>query len=39
LDRAAADDPAAPLKLRLAARQLDHSAKLLRQLLTRRGWQ
>jgi hypothetical protein len=39
LDRASADDPAAPLKLRLAARQLDHSAKLLRQLLVRRGWQ
>jgi ParB family transcriptional regulator, chromosome partitioning protein len=38
LDRAAADDPAAPLKLRLASRQLDHVAKLLQQLLAKRGW-
>ena len=38
LDRAAQDDPAAPLKLRLAARQLEHASKLLGQLLTRRGW-
>jgi hypothetical protein len=38
LDRAAADDPAAPLKLRLAARQLEHAGKLLNQLLARRGW-
>jgi ParB family chromosome partitioning protein len=38
LDRAAAEDPAAPLKLRLASRQLDHVAKLLQQLLGKRGW-
>jgi ParB family chromosome partitioning protein len=38
LDRAAGDDPAAPLKLRLASRQLEHTAKLLTQLLGRRGW-
>lgn len=38
LDRAAEDDPAAPLKLRLASRQLDHTARLLRGLLQRRGW-
>jgi ParB family chromosome partitioning protein len=38
VDRAADDDPAAPLKLRLAARQLEHTSKLLGQLLSRRGW-
>lgn len=38
LDRAANDDPAAPLKLRLAARQLEHTAKLLDKLLGRHGW-
>ncbi|MCC7104069.1 MAG: ParB/RepB/Spo0J family partition protein [Chloroflexi bacterium] len=38
LDRAAEDDPAAPLKLRLTARQLEHASKLLNQLLGRRGW-
>jgi ParB family chromosome partitioning protein len=38
LDRAAENDPAAPLKLRLTSRQLDHAAKLLNQLLTKRGW-
>jgi ParB family transcriptional regulator, chromosome partitioning protein len=38
LDRAAADDPAAPLKLRLAARQMEHTGKLLNQLLAKRGW-
>jgi hypothetical protein len=38
LDRAANDDPAAPINLRLASRQLEHTAKLLKQLLNRRGW-
>jgi ParB family chromosome partitioning protein len=38
LDRAADDDPAAPLKLRLAARQLEHTSKLLGQLLGKKGW-
>jgi ParB family chromosome partitioning protein len=38
IDRAAEDDPAAPLKLRLAGRQLEHVSKQLTQLMARRGW-
>jgi ParB family chromosome partitioning protein len=38
LDRLAANDPAAPIKLRLTARQLDHASRLLNGLLRRRGW-
>lgn len=38
LERAAVRDPAAPLQLRLAARQLEHTAKLLAKLLAKHGW-
>jgi hypothetical protein len=38
LARAADDEPAAPIQLRLAARQLDYVQQELKKLLRKRGW-